>query len=562
MVRFELGLLLALGLTACAGAPDPVQPPREAPAAAAPAPLVPSACRDLGTHEGLRWVRPERPLTAADVAALGRIPRLGLLLTSTPEHAARELIPLAERPRLAALDGLEALRIENVPSLDAEDLFWTTWLPRLRRLELFWGSLTARGAQCVGAARALERLTLEGCLLEAPRAIDALVRSPTLRELRLRSRTGLLGDTEESWVDARVLRDLADAGTSIERLALINGGSVDDAALAEVARITTLEELDLDGCSSVTAAGLRSLAPLRERLRVLRLGGDPRTFAHLDTAGFLAIGALTRLEVLELGLTPMPVEAPGWQALAGLSRLRELRMDIVGFGDEEARSLARLRRLEHLSGEAHSLTDRGLALLGSLLELRELTLRDLGMDERARPRLTPRGFAALAGLPHLSSLSLECCELQVSDEMVLALAKRPSLRHLSIETANRVCTPLSDASLRALAKRPLRTLALHGRGITDQGLTAVATIDTLERLSLTSPNLTRAGLQTLTPLRGLRELTLHSKSLGIDLAEPLRAFEHLSELGLFVPQEDWPRLPELHPNQYVVGGGCETCVGR
>jgi uncharacterized protein (TIGR02996 family) len=112
-----------------------------------------------------------------------------------------------------------------------------------------------------------------------------------------------------------------------------------------------------------------------------------------------AVERFRRLEVLHLALTFENTDA-GLARLGGLSELRELSLGGGGsFGDAGLAHLARLRRLEVLLLDAARLTSAGLSVLAGLHKLRILSLR-------YSERITDKGLAHLAGLTNLHTLVL------------------------------------------------------------------------------------------------------------------------------------------------------------
>jgi len=112
-----------------------------------------------------------------------------------------------------------------------------------------------------------------------------------------------------------------------------------------------------------------------------------------------------------------------------------------------------LARLAHLTGlrvlgcsKAHPVTDRGLATIASLRNLRDLDLYFTGVTDRGLPHLAGMvqlerlhlgltrvkgpGLRCLAGLQRLQWISLE--ETDVDDAVVTSLAALPSLRRIAL----------------------------------------------------------------------------------------------------------------------------------
>ncbi len=179
------------------------------------------------------------------------------------------------------------------------------------------------------------------------------------------------GQADATWVNKGTaddaLRKLV-SQTSTRTLQL-GGNQVTDDNLADVGQMTGLEELSISWAFPLTDRGFTQLSELK-RLRILYIDKSKMTDASLTT-----FGRLTNLE--------------------------ELRVGGVGFSDRGLASLGALRRLKELSleGKNDGITDAGIA---SLLGLGELEHLDLGDG----CRVTDDGIARLRALTKLNSLHI------------------------------------------------------------------------------------------------------------------------------------------------------------
>jgi hypothetical protein len=114
----------------------------------------------------------------------------------------------------------------------------------------------------------------------------------------------------------------------------------------------------------------------------------------------------------------------GLAAVAGLPDLRQLALDGSEVTDAGLSRLSGLTRLKDLSLHACPVTDNGVKHLSNLAALEALTLTGC----RA---ITDRGVAVLASMPNLHSIGLEGC-WRITDRGVGALAGMPSLTYLSL----------------------------------------------------------------------------------------------------------------------------------
>jgi hypothetical protein len=168
---------------------------------------------------------------------------------------------------------------------------------------------------------------------------------------------------------------------------VIGGPDVNDAALATVCHLTTLDELYVGDDSPISDAGLKQIGGLR-RLRYLKLRSTPVT-----DAGLTHLKVLTALEHLDLGFTQ--VTDHGLIALSGIKNLKELYLFGTDVSDEGLRHLAAISSLEDVDLDLTPITDRGLEHLKGLTRLRKLRVKETGVTDagvadlkRALPELT------------------------------------------------------------------------------------------------------------------------------------------------------------------------------
>jgi hypothetical protein len=214
--------------------------------------------------------------------------------------------------------------------------------------------------------------------------------------------------------------------------------------------------------SSASSAGLAHLVPLQQLEHVtLR-------YVDLDGEAFAALAQLPMLTQLQIG--PAVLLDPKATGLGLLTSLRELVIELEGFGDEAAPQLASLVALERLDLGGTAISDEGLEHLAPLTRLVRLGLH--------HTRVTKHGLAHLAGMRALEVLELD--HTDVVDEGVAHLASLTSLRELRLD----------------------HTL------ITDAALPHLLALVQLERLNLANTVVTREGVAVLQPLSNLRAVNL------------------------------------------------------
>ena len=223
-----------------------------------------------------------------------------------------------------------------------------------------------------------------------------------------------------------------------------------------------LERLVLER-SDISSEGLAELTTSTKALRDLTI-----RYRDLDNLAFTNLGQLTGLERLILG--PGKLLEPEAEGLGLLIALRELEIDLEGFGDPAAAQLATLVALEQLELGGTDISDEGLEHLAALTRLRELSLH--------HTRVTKHGLEHLGGMSALEILELD--HTDVVDEGVAHLA----------------------------GLRALRELRLDHTLITDVALSALLGLDALERLNLAHTVVSAEGVATLEALPRLEAVNL------------------------------------------------------
>jgi len=226
-----------------------------------------------------------------------------------------------------------------------------------------------------------------------------------------------------------------------------------------------------------TVGGLGRLFRSLRELTDISLGGINSTDQHLE-----ALRGLTALRGLWLGDTR--VTDKGLANLTELSQLRELSLDRnSAITDAGLAHIAGLTKMETLLLGRTGITDAGLAKLRGMTELGLLTLD--------RTKITDVGMAHLAGMVKLYSLALD--GTRITDAGLKYLRKMDCLRTLHLSATN-----ISDAGLAQLRDLPIDWLLLDGTAITDAGLVHFADgMHELTELNLVDTEVTKAGVDQL-----------------------------------------------------------------
>jgi hypothetical protein len=297
-----------------------------------------------------------------------------------------------------------------------------------------------------------------------------------------------------------------------------------DGVMGELAsRVETITALDLSGSKELTDAGVRHLARLAS-LEYLDLSGTGVTDAGLDV-----LRHLPRLRTISLAWTGVTDE--GIRALATCHELERVNLGATRAGDGALRALAGKEKLRHL---AIALSDAGFPLLhdlpvfkawrGGEAELglfgpksmpNQLSLRgsftDRGMKhlrgleglfgldiDDSRLGITAAGLEPLVGLPHLGALGVDA-----KDDWMPHVAAMPRLRFLGVQD-----TTAGDDGFAALSRS--RSIEyIWGRrchNLRRRGFVALAAMPALRGLSVSCLNVDDAGVAALPTFPALREL--------------------------------------------------------
>ena len=318
------------------------------------------------------------PLTADDIAAIGRLPALQKLQI----HNCRTL----DDASVASLTGLEhldtlaltnssltdaavetiATSFPNLVDLDLSSnanmtgaaLKWIARLDRLERLGLLQNRFNDLSTRRLSKLPALEVLDLRGNMEAGDMTLDVLGKLPKLRALKHRS-TAVTDDGIER---------LAASGSLVA--VLMQDFAITNAAGPALARIGTLESLEIFRCQGFGSDGVRALAPLKK------------------------LGRLTLRDLPEVSDTGLAV-------LADLPALERLTLhELASVGDDGLRNLGTVTGLESLDiWSLPKMTDATVDVIARLPALKELSLRETGVSDA--------GLAKIAALPGLESLTFK-----------------------------------------------------------------------------------------------------------------------------------------------------------
>jgi len=311
----------------------------------------------------------------------------------------------------------------------------------------------------------------------------------------------------------------------------LNENGITNAGLAHLANLTNLEELELGG-KQIGDAGLVHLAKLPKLYYLLPWGGNfsDAGMVHLKRVPSLRILNLMHLPITDAGAAHL-AELGGvenlslWDSqitdagLAHLKRMRSLKKLDIGklsgnfsqdgrplISDAGAAHLKEIKSLEYLRASGLGFTDKGLASLSELPNLRTLmimTIEYIAPNKENLYRYTDEGLKSLSTMPKLEELSIS--SPVITDEGLAHLQKLGQLRKLAVKVRQ-----LTDKSLELLSGiKTLQELELglsRARNITVEGLNHLNSLTNLKKLSVPGAEQDNAGLD-FSGLTQLEELT-------------------------------------------------------
>jgi hypothetical protein len=317
--------------------------------------------------------------------------------------------------------------------------------------------------------------------------------------LELLARHPTAGLSGEGQMTDDLLEDLSRRARTLTALSLSGCRRITDAGVRQLARIPSLQHLDLSG-TGVTDAGVQVLRDL-PRLRTLSLAWN-----RLTAAGIGVLAHCDELQHLNLG-TSVEIGDAAVRALAGKRKLRHLAIALTDAGLPVLHELpvfrswhggeAELGLVGHKSLPNHlslrgAFTDAGMRRLRGLDGLFSLDLPD------SNPALTAAALAPLLSLAHLAVLGVDA-----KDDWMPYIGQMPHLRALGIQD-----TTAGDEGFVALS-RSQSIEYIWGRrchNLRTRGFVALASMPALRGLSVSCLNVDDDGIATLPAFPALREL--------------------------------------------------------
>jgi hypothetical protein len=346
--------------------------------------------------------------------------------------------------------------------------------------------------------RVLRELSGEKLLITTLQAYQANVERQLPQWLKVHYNNGLVARLDD---DGNVV-------------SLSTGEVMSDELLEKLKTLPKLRELDVGPTKLITPAGLQHLAGL---------------------------SSLQKLSLYSLNHDGKGLGGAAIRHLVGLKSLRELYVNHCGTTDAGVGLLEAMPQLTHLELYAEArLTDSALVSIAKLKRLKHLSLDSYAGTEQGWMRFSKEGTRLLAGLQELEHLHL------VGQEISPELLQFARLKSLSLGTGT-----VDDACAARIAKcRQLQSLALVYTNITDDGLSKIADLPQLSRLNLDSHIVTDNGITHLKGLPKLQHVSLRASRLTDESLRHLAQIKSLTRIDLHGSGE-----PGFNP------GKCFTIAG-
>ncbi|KAG1944277.1 uncharacterized protein si:ch73-173p19.1 [Pimephales promelas] len=287
-----------------------------------------------------------------------------------------------------------------------------------------------------------------------------------------------------------LLRQLR-AFSCLKHLSFVNSPLITDAGLSVLSNLSKLQHLNLSSCSKLTDSCMQHITGLRSL-----------TFLALDQTKVSDAGLLMYLQ-------------------SGSSALCQLSLNQTGITERTLRALPScVPQLRMLSIKHTKVSD--VSALAELRNLQTLHLDGTGVRENS--------LQCLASHPSLSALSLAGIPVTDGNHVLEIIS---GLRLTQLTLPGRHC--VTDVGLSFLSRQTL-LLELDLTDytqLTDHGITQLANMNRLKKLSLSNTQVSDSGLQGLISLKELQELCLDRTAVtSRGVSTLITHLPHLQVMGL------------------------------
>jgi Leucine-rich repeat (LRR) protein len=329
---------------------------------------------------------------------------------------------------------------------------------------------------------------------------------------------GLTGiDVSYTQVTARGLSALGLA-TKLETLRLRNL-NLSDESINELCPFENVRALDISG-NRLSARGICRLSDLMPKVERLTF-----TNCSLSADGARAIREGWP-DLTNLDLTGSTFNGNVLGYLNGLRNLTALELGSCGIHDRDLLALNGLKRLKMINLSWNEVSDFGISRL-RLVDVEELGLVATQVQGRS-----------LQGCQHLDRLMLGGTE--VNDGSCLVLADLKSLRRLRLQSDR-----VTVIGVKKLENLRLTSLTLIDTPLTDEAISHLWKIETLERLVLWDVGAAGENFEGIERLTNLRWLELRRVPVNDAVVAQLARCPSIESLYLDSPRVTDASLPQL-----------------
>jgi len=388
-------------------------------------------------------------------------------------------------------------------------------LPKLEHLDLRGTPATDRGLAVLQTLPQLKSIVLEGARV-TDASISEVVKAPKLSEIQLVN-TRITGEGLKLLASHPALKVIR-----------LHGNKIGDAGLKSLAAASKLTKLELND-EAATPAGIEVFHAAVTGCRILqdgRMVHDGRTAPMTPVADpdrraadwALALGGKVWLNGAEQPLTASSVLPAARFALTGV----EVKGPKVT--DETLAVLKDCRRLTRLRLTRTRVTNEGLAQLGHLGSLNDLSLMGAPVTD-----------AVFDNLKDCPITGLELNFTNISDEGMARVKRYKQLHGLGLSFSR-----VADAGLEHLrGLKELRTLNVSRQPITATGVAALKDLPGLDWVNLSATPLDDAAMQQVAELRQVRLLVIRDMNItdaGLKRLHAATQFEEIILSGLKITE--------------------------
>jgi Leucine-rich repeat (LRR) protein len=430
--------------------------------------------------------------------------------------------------QLHDLQSLEVAKLDGCHSLVGRGMLAFANSHRLHTLSLAnCRRLSDEAIINISHLTSIEALSLDGCRCLTDRSLAAISNLYELQKLDLSQCDLLTDEGLDHLHDLKYLVELSlgwcrlvtDTGLNVLtqqpgrssnlRILRLARCPITDEGVVHLSRLSALEELDLNGCSSIGSSALGNTLGSLKNLTTLDVSYCPGILRSSWQ------GKIPSLKTLELCYSS--VRDVHLSRFADLPALEELNLDSSPIGDWAIAYLADhnvVPNLTSLDLADTEITDLGMAHLTKFEKLTRLSLFYCNISNN--------------GLRHLKNMtSLEVLNLDsrdVGDDGLAHLIHLKNLKSLDIFSGR-----VTDVGCAHLSKiKSLESLELCGGGVGDLGCTLLASLENLTSLNLSqNERITNRGAAALAALSNLKALNLSNTRVN---STALRFFSSLVKL--------------------------------